>query len=307
MWAEPQETSTNSTASSRVVVLSYSRYCRHRALAKRLEPSKKFQSDVKLEKVCTKMENIKIETSSSSDSTNLQSTAKQISNSQLKQEGSDEDGDDKSKIVKTESEDDKSVEDVNKALAESLLMSPEMQDALIQALGGYVADDRNTKILFCRETFSYPDLETHEMLCNHLAPKLKGRPRGRRKKQILPVYNSTKKRQLLSVNSDKNKGRKGHQDDDDERRMLQMLAGLSDSGGEMSGPDGAGDSDDMGSEHMPCAATVARMSTGGGRRGLRCNSRKPVKNNAVITPTVYRVVVKLLCQIMGLGVAQGSI
>lgn len=28
----------------------------------------------------------------------------------------------------------------------------------------------------------YPDIETHELLCNHLAPKLKGRPRGRRKK-----------------------------------------------------------------------------------------------------------------------------
>lgn len=25
-------------------------------------------------------------------------------------------------------------------------------------------------------------METHELLCNHLAPKLKGRPRGRRKK-----------------------------------------------------------------------------------------------------------------------------
>lgn len=33
-----------------------------------------------------------------------------------------------------------------------------------------------------QETFDYPELETHELLCNHLAPKLKGRPRGRRKK-----------------------------------------------------------------------------------------------------------------------------
>lgn len=34
-----------------------------------------------------------------------------------------------------------------------------------------------------QETFDYPELETHELLCNHLAPKYKNRPRrGRRKK-----------------------------------------------------------------------------------------------------------------------------
>lgn len=33
-----------------------------------------------------------------------------------------------------------------------------------------------------QETFDYPELETHELLCNHLAPKLKGKPRGRRRK-----------------------------------------------------------------------------------------------------------------------------
>ncbi|XP_014221711.1 flocculation protein FLO11-like isoform X2 [Trichogramma pretiosum] len=50
------------------------------------------------------------------------------------------------------------------------------------ALGGFFASN-DTKILFCRDTFDYPDLETHEMLCNHLAPKLKGRPRRKRKKR----------------------------------------------------------------------------------------------------------------------------
>jgi hypothetical protein len=27
---------------------------------------------------------------------------------------------------------------------------------------------RNTRILFCKDTFDYPDLEGHELLCNHL-------------------------------------------------------------------------------------------------------------------------------------------
>ncbi|XP_044012839.1 GATA zinc finger domain-containing protein 14-like isoform X2 [Aphidius gifuensis] len=50
------------------------------------------------------------------------------------------------------------------------------------ALGGFTALP-GTRILFCRDTFDYPDLETHELLCNHLAPKLKGRPRRKRKKR----------------------------------------------------------------------------------------------------------------------------
>ena len=32
-------------------------------------------------------------------------------------------------------------------------------------------------LLFCRDFFEYPELEGNEMLCNHLAPKLQGRPR----------------------------------------------------------------------------------------------------------------------------------
>lgn len=35
------------------------------------------------------------------------------------------------------------------------------------ALGGFTALP-GTRILFCRDTFDYPDLETHELLCNHL-------------------------------------------------------------------------------------------------------------------------------------------
>uniref|UniRef100_A0A1B0CMQ1 ARID domain-containing protein n=2 Tax=Lutzomyia longipalpis TaxID=7200 RepID=A0A1B0CMQ1_LUTLO len=57
-----------------------------------------------------------------------------------------------------------------------------LKRSLIEALGGNAVDPTCSRIVFCRETFDYPELETHELLCNHLAPKLKGRPRGRRKK-----------------------------------------------------------------------------------------------------------------------------
>lgn len=53
---------------------------------------------------------------------------------------------------------------------------------LIETLSGFVASQPNTRIMFAKETIDYPDLESHEMLCPHLAPKLIGRPRGRRKK-----------------------------------------------------------------------------------------------------------------------------
>ncbi|XP_011685912.1 PREDICTED: uncharacterized protein LOC105448816 isoform X2 [Wasmannia auropunctata] len=54
--------------------------------------------------------------------------------------------------------------------------------SIAAALGGFTAMP-GTRVLFCRDTFDYPDLETHELLCNHLAPKLKGRPRRKRKKR----------------------------------------------------------------------------------------------------------------------------
>lgn len=58
-----------------------------------------------------------------------------------------------------------------------------IQENILRALGGFAVNSKNTRILFCRDTFDYPDLEGHELLCNHLAPKLKGRPRGKRKKR----------------------------------------------------------------------------------------------------------------------------
>ncbi|KAL3278664.1 hypothetical protein HHI36_016200 [Cryptolaemus montrouzieri] len=56
---------------------------------------------------------------------------------------------------------------------------------IVKALGGFSFAVENTRVMFCRDTFEYPELEGHEMLCNHLAPKLKGRPRGKRKKRSI--------------------------------------------------------------------------------------------------------------------------
>ncbi|XP_064079232.1 uncharacterized protein LOC135196373 isoform X5 [Macrobrachium nipponense] len=71
-----------------------------------------------------------------------------------------------------------------------------MKSRIVVALGGFVVPSRRTWMLFCREVFDYPELEGHDLLCNHLlpevltdqvvppaAPKLQGRPRKKRKKQ----------------------------------------------------------------------------------------------------------------------------
>lgn len=42
-----------------------------------------------------------------------------------------------------------------------------LASSLAAALGGFTLK-KGTRVLFCRDTFDYPDLETHEMLCNHL-------------------------------------------------------------------------------------------------------------------------------------------
>ncbi|CAG4958420.1 unnamed protein product [Colias eurytheme] len=70
-----------------------------------------------------------------------------------------------------------------RALAARLdgIQSAWLRDSLVAALGGYAAPTSNTRILYCKDTFEYPELEGHEFVCNHLAPKLKGRPRGRRR------------------------------------------------------------------------------------------------------------------------------
>lgn len=55
--------------------------------------------------------------------------------------------------------------------------------SVVGALCGFSAATSDFRVMFCRDTFDYPELETHELLCNHLAPKLKGRPRGKKKKR----------------------------------------------------------------------------------------------------------------------------
>ncbi|KAK8747363.1 hypothetical protein OTU49_016776, partial [Cherax quadricarinatus] len=62
-----------------------------------------------------------------------------------------------------------------------------MRSRIVVALGGFVVPSRRTRMLFCRDVFDYPELEGHDLLCNHLyipptAPKLQGRPRKKRKK-----------------------------------------------------------------------------------------------------------------------------
>ena len=56
-----------------------------------------------------------------------------------------------------------------------------MKHSIVRALGGFTVETRRTYVLYCGENFDYPELEEHPYLCNHLAPKLKGRPRKRRK------------------------------------------------------------------------------------------------------------------------------
>ncbi|XP_049821555.1 uncharacterized protein LOC109608673 isoform X2 [Aethina tumida] len=77
---------------------------------------------------------------------------------------------------------------------------------IINALGGFAVVSRNTRILFCRDTFDYPELEGHELLCNHLAPKLKGRPRGKRKKRsVSPGSESNESESSVSNSNTKQK------------------------------------------------------------------------------------------------------
>ncbi|XP_071539852.1 uncharacterized protein [Panulirus ornatus] len=57
-----------------------------------------------------------------------------------------------------------------------------MRSRIVVALGGFVVPSRRTRLLFCRDVFDYPELEGHDLLCNHLSPKLQGRPRKKRKK-----------------------------------------------------------------------------------------------------------------------------
>ena len=43
-----------------------------------------------------------------------------------------------------------------------------MRQAVVEAIGGRAAPSPNTRVVFCKDTFDYPELEDHELLCNHL-------------------------------------------------------------------------------------------------------------------------------------------
>ena len=43
-----------------------------------------------------------------------------------------------------------------------------MRSRIVVALGGFVVPSRRTRMLFCRDVFDYPELEGHDLLCNHL-------------------------------------------------------------------------------------------------------------------------------------------
>jgi len=95
-----------------------------------------------------------------------------------------------------------------------------MKNNLIVALGGITTSTRNTSIMFAKELFDYPELEEHPLLQNHLAPKLKGRPRKKtgRSEDLSPTTDSD----IIIQNCDKvSNGRDSWRAS--KRQMIQIL------------------------------------------------------------------------------------
>lgn len=63
------------------------------------------------------------------------------------------------------------------------------------ALGGFTALP-GTRVLFCRDTFDYPDLETHELLCNHLGKQISNFT------QLLPLLITLLYRSLTKISNE---------------------------------------------------------------------------------------------------------
>ncbi|XP_071442332.1 AT-rich interactive domain-containing protein 5B-like [Hetaerina americana] len=85
-----------------------------------------------------------------------------------------------------------------------------LRGVLAVALGGFPVSEPDTHVLFCKDTFDYPDLEGHELLCNHLAPNLKGRRRRKRKKRSpSPESESNESESSLSTYSSAAKNKFG--------------------------------------------------------------------------------------------------
>ena len=49
-----------------------------------------------------------------------------------------------------------------------------MKQAVVLAIGGRPAPSPNTRVVFCKDTFDYPELEDHQLLCNHLGQWMGG-------------------------------------------------------------------------------------------------------------------------------------
>ncbi|XP_046386800.1 uncharacterized protein LOC124156341 isoform X2 [Ischnura elegans] len=85
-----------------------------------------------------------------------------------------------------------------------------LRGVLAVALGGFSVSEPDAHVLFCKDTFDYPDLEGHELLCNHLAPNLKGRRRRKRKKRSpSPESESNESESSLSTYSSAAKNKFG--------------------------------------------------------------------------------------------------
>nr|CAB3262997.1 uncharacterized protein LOC100186329 [Phallusia mammillata] len=52
----------------------------------------------------------------------------------------------------------------------------------LTALGAVTSENPKARVVFCRDTFEYPQLFEHDLICEELAPVFKGRPRKKPKK-----------------------------------------------------------------------------------------------------------------------------
>nr|XP_033796560.1 AT-rich interactive domain-containing protein 5B isoform X1 [Geotrypetes seraphini] len=55
-----------------------------------------------------------------------------------------------------------------------------LANQFVLALGGIAVLNKNTQILYCRDTFDHPTLIENESICDEFAPNLKGRPRKKK-------------------------------------------------------------------------------------------------------------------------------
>ncbi|XP_005997773.1 AT-rich interactive domain-containing protein 5B isoform X2 [Latimeria chalumnae] len=55
-----------------------------------------------------------------------------------------------------------------------------LMNQFVLALGGIAVINKNTQILYCRDTFDHPTLIENESICDEFAPNLKGRPRKKK-------------------------------------------------------------------------------------------------------------------------------